>query len=100
MARHYRTAKTACNLFSTRDREMARRLGDIGMELKMHRSCNGCVANADTSQHTHECPLDYSRKFTGNGVFAYYKPLEECPKPTTRKEYNRLMCERSKTEIA
>ena len=61
----------------------------------MKKTCNGCVADNESS-----CVLGYSREteykvFKGFG-YAERKPLEQCEKPKTSKECNRLYFEKKK----
>ena len=56
----------------------------------MKRTCEKCKANEE-----YGCGLNFKResitKLTKNGMsFIYYKPLVECPKPITIKEYIKL----------
>lgn len=53
----------------------------------MYRTCHNCYA-AETGKHpmngnVHGCSLEY--KNDGNG-----KPLEDCPKPKSWKQLNKL----------
>lgn len=64
----------------------------------MKKRCKGCKADED---NTRECSLGFVRErvITTTIDFSYYgKPAERCPKPTTTKEFVRLLGERGEQQ--
>ena len=61
----------------------------------MKKTCNGCYA---FEQAINKCSLNY-KLASGDrvwGIVVNYKPLEDCPKPKTIKEYYKLTIRKGK----
>ncbi len=67
----------------------------------MYRTCEGCKASVHTTifdSTRFHCRLKYKCETATNGYGIYThhgKPLEECPKPKTYAELNRLRREKN-----